>query len=930
MKHIFTFLLALFTFSGLFAQDCTVSISVSANPTSAGSFTFKTTPQTDGAKYYWSFGDNTVSDMVSPTHIFKITDTYSVQVKVTGPDGKICYGTLKQRFEVGTVIPTPIVLTGKGKVAKAISTNACGLSITMENGTILIPVEVVPTFEFKDGQYVEIAYEIHQEKPSGCTTGISVKIVRIAEIVQTTPCKVQITFEKKNTTPVSYTFKTAPQADGTKFYWSFGDNTFSDMASPTHTYKVANTYSVQLKVTSKEGQVCYGELKGNFEGTPATPVLLTGVGKVKKTTATDGCGLLITLQNSSVLVPIETIPAFEFKDGQYVELTYELLKDKPSGCSSGVAAKIHKISEIVPTATCKIPITFTKSSTSPITYMFKSDAQPAGTKYSWTFGDGSTSDMASPTHTFKVSNTYLINLKVVDPAGKICYGEIKVAFEGLTNPSLSGRGKVKKLTSLGCDLAIVLDNGSALIPYKMTTDFQIKEGQYVEFTYEQYAEKASTCKEGTDVKILTIKEIVTTPACKAYFTTANQTATDPAIIKKVVFANQSTGEIKECLWNFGDNTTSTDLRPTHEYKEFGEYKVCLAITTVSGCKSDYCATVKVTNPVITPSCKFDLVIKPKDGAPNTFLFSTVSQAEIKTWKWAFGDGKTSDMKNPEHQYEKSGEYQVYCVITTAAGCTETKTVKQSVIAQTLPNCSGAISLLLFDPTPNNCNGKAIVKLLDEKGVEIQNVKYLWSDNSTGGTVEKLCPDKAYSVQATVEGVCQKSYSFTFLSKPIWRATTINGQNNFAVVAPKDGIQYEWDFGNGVTLKGAEVSYNFDNNGVYDVKLKAASGSNFSESSQQVVVMNSVIGTDIINKSEILIYPNPIKDMLRINFGNPVNGDLTLDILNITGKLAFTQKLTTNGFSQAAINIQQLKSGIYFLRISNGETQIFQHKIIKDN
>jgi len=225
---------------------------------------------------------------------------------------------------------------------------------------------------------------------------------------------------------------------------------------------------------------------------------------------------------------------------------------------------------------------------------------------------------------------------------------------------------------------------------------------------------------------------------------------------------------------------------------------------------EFCKTVKIENiPVIT-SCKFDLVVKPKDGTPNTYLFSTVSQAEINSWKWSFGDGKTSDLKNPEHAYEKTGVYEVSCTISTAAGCRETRTVKHNVLALPLPNCSGAFNILLFDPTEKNCNGRATVKLLDNQGLEIANVNYRWSDNRTGSTVENLCPDKAYSVLASIEGVCQKSYSFTFLSKPIWRASSINGKNSFSVVEPKEGIEYEWNFGNGIVLKGAEVTYSFEN------------------------------------------------------------------------------------------------------------------------
>jgi PKD repeat protein len=654
-----------------------------------------------------------------------------------------------------------------------------------------------------------------------------------------TECTVKIVFVMNKSLPPSYTFKTDPQTEGVKYYWSFGDNTFSDLPSPTHTYKVGDTYPVAVKLTGPDGKFCYGVLKARFEGGSVTVSnILTGKGKVKKVASTDGCGLLITLENGTIIVPVEMIPKFEFKDGQYVELAYELLKDKPSGCTLGISAKIHKIAEIIIPTVCKIPITFEKNNTTPVSYKFKTEPQPADSKFYWYFGDGGSSTLADPSYVFKKAGSWAINLKVIDKTGKVCYGETKGTFEGETNPPLTGRGKVKKLTSTGCDLVIAIDN-AILIPVKMTTDFLLKEGQYVEFTYEKFAEKVSTCQEGTDVKIITIKEI----------------------------------------------------------------------------------------PVIS-ACKFEIVIKPKEATPNTYFFSTVSNVEVKTWNWKFGDGTTSDQKNSEHAYEKTGTYEVSCTITTAAGCTETRVIKHTVLAAPLANCSGAISILLFDPTDNKCNGKAIVVLKDATGKDIPNVKYIWSDNRTSSTIENLCPDKTYSVQAIVEGVCQKSYSFTFLSKPIWRATNIKGQNNFTVVEPKDGVEYEWNFGDGIKLKGAEVTYNFENDGVYDVTLKAVSGSNSSEFTQQIVVLKSVTGTDIINKSELGIYPNPVREMLNINFGNPVEGTMNIEIMNIAGKRAYAQQVKSEGYNHVNINVQQLKSGIYFLRVTNGKYLITDRKFIK--
>ena len=670
-----------------------------------------------------------------------------------------------------------------------------------------------------------------------------------------------------------------------------------------------------------DGTKCNGRIEASFDGSNTTPVILNTKGKVTEKT---GCGNVITIDNLTVLVPIEMIPAFTLKPGQYIEISYEILNIS-SEC--GKPVRIHKITEIVQTG-CNVPITITKNNTTPVSYTFKTADQPIGTKFYWYFGDQGSSNEPSPTVTFNFTGTYNITLKV-DLNGKVCSNVIKNAFEGKTSPVLSAKGKVKKLTLAGCNLVIALENGTTLIPAKMATDFQLKENQYVEITYEKLGEKITTCSEGFEAKILTIKEIIISAPCKAYFTATNVVDATGTVTKKVEFINKSVGEIKECKWQFGDNTTGTSTSTSfvHEYAAPGEYPVCLAITTTSGCTSNLCMVVKAGTHTTT-ECKVEIVVKPREAAPNSFLFYAVSNSDIKSWKWSFGDGTGSDAKNPEHTYEKPGTYEVSCSVITALGCTATRTIKHVVLGVTLPLCKGAINLILFDPTDNSCNGKAIVKLLNENATEVANVKYFWSDGKTGSVSEMLCPDKTYMVQAVVEGVCQKNTSFTMMSKPVWRATNINGINNFKVIDPMEGVEYEWNLGSGVSMKGAEINYDFEKDGIYEVKLIAKSGTESSEYAQKIVVLKSAEGTSIINKSEIQIYPNPAREMLNISFGTPVEHELIIEINSMSGLKVLSEKLNTAGFSQTNIDIRSLTQGIYFLRITDGEQLITDKKFVK--
>jgi gliding motility-associated-like protein len=74
---------------------------------------------------------------------------------------------------------------------------------------------------------------------------------------------------------------------------------------------------------------------------------------------------------------------------------------------------------------------------------------------------------------------------------------------------------------------------------------------------------------------------------------------------------------------------------------------------------------------------------------NSLNLQSTSSADlfpINTWNWTFGDGNTSDVENPSHNYSAVGNYIITLVITDALGCTDTTFVEIEVLgAFVIPN-----------------------------------------------------------------------------------------------------------------------------------------------------------------------------------------------------------------------------------------------------
>lgn len=82
-------------------------------------------------------------------------------------------------------------------------------------------------------------------------------------------------------------------------------------------------------------------------------------------------------------------------------------------------------------------------------------------------------------------------------------------------------------------------------------------------------------------------------------------------------------------------------------------------------------------------------------------------------------------------------------------------------------------------------------------------------------------------------------------------------------------------------------------------------------------------SNITDKLEVSIYPNPTTDKLFINFENTTNKADKLAITDLTGKIISETNLSNSN----EINVSNIAKGIYFLRFYNKEAILANRKIV---
>ncbi len=158
---------------------------------------------------------------------------------------------------------------------------------------------------------------------------------------------------------------------------------------------------------------------------------------------------------------------------------------------------------------------------------------------------------------------------------------------------------------------------------------------------------------------------------------------DPAsgcVPLKVQFTNLSQfADPGTYQWDFGDQSTSSMINPSHTYYQPGKYSVSLSASNITG------QTVNETKQAIIevfprPNAEFE--IKPRlVYIPGGILYTDNRSFDATRFIWDFGDGATSIAFEPEHKYKDEGFYTIKLVAYNQFDCADSTSLENAVKVQ---------------------------------------------------------------------------------------------------------------------------------------------------------------------------------------------------------------------------------------------------------
>jgi uncharacterized repeat protein (TIGR01451 family) len=173
--------------------------------------------------------------------------------------------------------------------------------------------------------------------------------------------------------------------------------------------------------------------------------------------------------------------------------------------------------------------------------------------------------------------------------------------------------------------------------------------------------------------------------------TATFTATTPVCLgETTIFSNNTIPGIPPTPmwfeWDFGDGVTSTLENPTHDYAAAGAYTVTLEACNEAGCDTETMVVEVLPLPEAGFTYAADLL---------TVVFTNTS-LNADTYLWDFGDGVTSTLENPSHDYAAGGTYTVTLTAYGACGMDE---VEMAITVVEQPDEADLALTKVDDPDP---------------------------------------------------------------------------------------------------------------------------------------------------------------------------------------------------------------------------------------
>ena len=566
--------------------------------------------------------------------------------------------------------------------------------------------------------------------------------------------------------------------------------------------------------------------------------------------------------------------------------------------------------------------------------------------YFWDFGDGQTSNLKNPDHSYTTTGLYTTCLFISTNDSscsamhcdsvvitKSCHASFSVYQDSVD---------VKKFIiinqSTGIDLTYYWNFGDG------QTSNSPNPGAH---TYASYGSHHITLLVTDSIHdCSSYFDVTTYSECSALFNfqgIGNKTVS----FSPVTMASTNQNIFS---WNFGDGNISQLRNPEHTYTANGSYNVCLTTRSIidSSCKDTRCTTVNISD-----LCHAYFTIAQDPNHPNAYILNNQSTGSNLTYAWNFGDGTTCYLQNPgSHTYATNGIHVICLTISDTSGSCFSSYCDTIGAACLATFSYYPLYSYVYSFTAHQNSFATYNWSFGDGTAEASSTPYIthsFPNNqlyhvclTVASTIDSACRDTFCTEVNVNVKQCQAFYSVS--------ADTTTSDTTDLIIYDQstgDNLSYFWSFGDGTFSTLKNPVHDYSGNGPYMLCLTVTNDSCTSSHCDTILfpldhqllpgkwhikVINKNVTTDIVQNAAEKItlenYPNPFTGSTTIHYRIANSSPIELSIYNLLGSKI--EVIESGNKSPGNYNLKweapNLKEGIYLLQLKTDE-QLVTKKII---
>jgi gliding motility-associated-like protein len=877
----------------------TVSDTTSCPPL-AVQFTDNSNPNIAGnATYHWSFGDGTpFSALQNPAHSYPNSGNYTVALTVTNSTG--CATTLTKQNYIEVYTPPVADFTAN-------PSSFCTVPATINfTPTVTGTGPYTYAWDFGDGTIGTGNAPSHVYTTPGIYT-VSV-IATDANGCKDTAIKnnylnIGIIAANYTASPSSACVFTSVQftnasVGGTSVLWDFGDGDTAMSQNPTHTFSTSGTFDVTLVIfdggcsdTIVMPYTVHPQPVADFTFSPLHPCPAPSTLQFTNNT-TGAINYYWSFGDGGT--SNATSPSYSYTNNN--EYTVQLIAVTSFGCSDTVSKKdtVHNMYFIwqPPYATGCVPLdvhfdvplfTTTPDPNLPHPY-------PYGiASYHWDFGDGTSSNLDTPNHTYTTQGVYTVTYTVTTVNGCTWTDSTTVTAGNLPVASF-----INYPDTVCVNQAVTLINTSTNIDTNITTfrwfwgNTQPPEtagftGTYQYNTSGTYDVTLEANTYGCLDTFAVTQAVVVNPPTSIW--NEFYSCDTPLMVR---FIDTNSINPTSLIWFFGDGTSTTSSDPVHTYPALGSYTVSLVtFNSTYGCSDTATKTIRLLDPVLTFSTP-DTAICRADSIVFTPNYTDIPSPYVWQLNYSFPPWPYNPLYNPNpsvsqwgYRFNQNGIYTVGVKTYDIHGCLDSATrvgyvlVAKPTAAFTGTPLIGCTPLnVTFTEASSNTPGAFSVTREWDFGNGLDTVTTASTNNiynAAGLYTVKLIVTDNVGCKDTLE---KQDYVDTRHTVANFAASTVNGcigaPITFTNGSTGTALTASWDFGDGTASTTFAPSKTYNQTGTYTVTLVVSDPIGCADTMVKTAYINISKPTASFTMSDTMAICPP----LNVSLNNNSTGALT--------------------------------------------------------